>query len=293
MEGLPPEIYVHILSFLGAKDVISFCAADKFRRKLGAEHSKLLLRPVECDGELVAEKLGGLYVPNNEPLEKEKEEMKAKFFVTPFAVPEGKVEFEGEYDSQCFWHVQKGMLHGPFRCVMETAYDYALIEEGTFRRGKLHGEVVSYKEYEPGHETTTLWHKGTKKRKHVVLKGSVCVKEYRTLRRRKTREKYSVVKKEFYRKQNHSWYRCSGKEWKAWSRCSETRVSGNLLNRYCCDWDGGESWWSLENSSGVVSEKTQKSFVCLSGRCCQMHGEHLGSVISGDVEFDYDDVFYG
>ncbi|ALH06722.1 hypothetical protein PMV_024 [Port-miou virus] len=291
MEQLPPETVVHILSFLEAKDVASFCSVDKSARELAKEQYDDLCRHVECDGNIVAEKLGGLYVPNNEPPEKEREEMRAKFLLSPFGLVEGKLAFEGEYGSRCFWNVKKGMLHDEFECVMETAYGYSLVEKGSYRRGKKHGEFISYIDCKPEEKKTSVWKRGVLKRSHKVSREHAKVKEYRTFTERKSRKKYLVKKKEEYFCKGFIWYDCGGNFTNSWERHSGTKKKDEIFERYMACWCDGESWWRLENGSGVVSEKTVKSRVCLSGRCCETHGSQLESVISGDFEFDYDDIF--
>ena len=290
MDGFPPEIYIHILGFLGAKDVISFCASDKSRRNFGRVHSLVLSRLVDCDGNIVAEKLGGLYVPDNEPVEKEREEMKAKFLVTPLGVPEGKLEFKGEYGSHCFWDIRKGMLHGSFRCEMETAYDYTLVEEGNYRRGKLHGKVVSFRDFEPKYRTITTWYKGQKRRVHQVSKEKVSLEEFRTFRKRKSREKYSVVARETFFKKDYS-INCNGKGKKTWAHFEETEMNGKCIGSHSASWVFGDSWWVNIDEDGKITEHTFPGYACVYARCCEWHGKRLEDVASGIASLDYFRVF--
>ncbi|BAU79943.1 hypothetical protein A9K97_gp408 [Tokyovirus A1] len=291
MEQLPPEMYVHILSFLDAKEVVNFCALNKWTRELADAQKNFLLRKVECDGNIVAEKLGGLYVPNNEPLEKEREDMTAKFCVDPFGRIEGKLEFEGEYGSSCFWTVKKGALHGPFRCVMETAYDHALIEEGNFRRGKLHGVVRSFEDCTPNYGTWTTWFRGVKKRVRILDKNRAYLKEWRSFRTRKTREKFCVTQAEEYRRQRYSKYICSDVSVDPWTLISKCKKNKLPLSFYSSSWFHGESYWKFEANGEPVSEGSGKNDCCVIGRCCEKHGKDLEAVMSGTRKFEYDNVF--
>nr|WNL49628.1 F-box containing protein [Marseillevirus sp.] len=291
MEHLPTEMHVHILSFLGAKEVVKFCALSKWTRELAEGQTQPLSRNVECNGNIAAEKLGGLYTPNNEPLEKERENMTAKFRVDPFGRIEGKLEFFGEYGSRCSWTVRKGVLHGPFRCVMDTPYDYALIEEGSFRRGKLHGTVHYFEEHTPKYGTWTTWFKGVKKRVRILSKNRVRIKEWRTFRTRKTREKFYITQTEKYCRIKYSGYSCSGVSVDPWSYISKRKKNGLPVTLYTFSWFHGESYWRFETNGKLISEGSGKNNSSVIGRCCEKHGKNLEAVISGDWKFDYDNVF--
>lgn len=288
MEQLPPELVLDILSFLGAKDVISFCSVDKSTRHFAKEHRYALSRKMKCDGEIVAKKLGGLVVPNNSPLEKDRERMKAKFFVDPFGNVDKRLEFEGEYGSSCFWSVKNGLLHGAFGCVMQTPYDYFVVERGNYRRGKKHGKFCLYEDYDSGDRTTTTWKRGVLQRKHRVAKNSIKVKEWKTFTERKSRKKYLVIKTEEYFRKSFIQYRCGNVLACAWEMHSKTTKDEEVVGEYTACWCDGESWWKLEPHS---LEKMQRGDASLFGRCCERHGKGFLTAISGNTKFDYDDVF--
>lgn len=282
MERLPTEMLVHILGFLGAKDAVTFCCSHKNARQVAKEHAHLLLKEVECDGDIIAEKLGGLYVPNNEPLEKQKEEMKAKFLIDPLGRAQKKLEFEGEYGSSCFWTVKDGRLDGPFRCEMETPFEYALIEEGNFRRGKLHGISHSFNREEQNFGKWTTWYRGQKKRERTTSENKVCVKEWRTSRTRKKRTPFLEKQKETFFLQRFSRYSCSGKDVDSWSYTTETKRNGARISEYSSFWMDGDSTWRYVVDREVVSEGTEKSNSCVIGRCCERHGKQLEEAMSGE-----------
>nr|WQM86907.1 hypothetical protein [Marseillevirus cajuinensis] len=291
MEELPPEIVVHILSFLGVKEVTLFCSLGRWTRNLAKEQRKLLTRRAECDGDIVAKKLGGLYVPNNEPLEKDKEDMKAKFFVDPLGLVQGKLEFSGEYGSSCWWTVKNGKLHGPFSCRMETPFDETLVEEGSFQRGRLHGVVHSFVEQTPKYGTWTTWFKGEKKRVHIVDNVKVSVKERRSFRTRKSRERYTVSQKKVFYRQRYSRGICSGKTVRSWDYWETFKRGKELVSSLRTSWFEGTSHWRLEHGDGTVSVGSDKGGSCFIGRCCEKHRKDLEEVTKGICAIDYDIFF--
>jgi len=217
--------------------------------------------------------------------------MKAKFFVDPLGFVQGRLEFSGEYGSFCWWTVKNGMLHGPFSCRMETAYDDTLAEEGNFRRGKLHGVVHSFIEQTPKYGTWTTWFKGEKKRVHIVDNVKVLVKEWRSFRTRKSREKYAVSQKKVFYRQRYSRGTCSGKTVSSWDYSEISRRDKKVVSSYDASWFEGTSHWRLEHDSRTVSLGSQEGDCCFTGKCCERHGRNLESVAKGDCLFDYDIFF--